>query len=52
MKLKLEYILNHKRMDDSIEMVELINEEMIGRIAFTTEKEHAASHILYIIKEF
>tara|TARA_Y100000034_G_C6850765_1_gene385968 strand:+ start:8 stop:748 length:741 start_codon:yes stop_codon:yes gene_type:complete len=49
MKLKLEEILNHKKINDSIDEVERINNDMIGRVALN--KEHGATHILYIIKE-
>ena len=49
MQLKLEDILNHKKLDYSLEVVESINKDMIGRVAMNAE--HGATHILYLVKE-
>jgi predicted O-methyltransferase YrrM len=49
MKLKIEDILNHKKIDEALSIVESINNNMIGRVALN--KEHGATHILYVIKE-
>ena len=37
MQLKLEDILNHKKLDYSLEVVESINKDMIGRVAMNAE---------------
>ena len=49
MKLELSDILNHKKIDDAKKTVDYINSNMIGRVALN--KEHGATHNLYIIKE-
>ena len=51
MKLLVEDILNHLELDKSKEIVESLSKKIIGRVALTKDKEHQATHILYIIKQ-
>ena len=47
--MKIEDILNHPQLEQSKQMVQDINDDMIGRIALNQAAQ--ATHILYIIRE-
>ena len=47
--MNIEDILNHPKIEESKEMVNNINGDMIGRIALNQGAQ--ATHVLYIVKE-
>ena len=47
--MKISDILNHPKLEESKEMVQILNKDMIGRIALNEGAQ--ATHVLYIIKE-
>lgn len=47
--MKINEIINHPQLSAAKQLVDLIDNDMIGRVALN--KEHQATHVLYIIKE-